>query len=182
MPNESSPTFIPHFLKIHFNTSPSTPFLSVLQFKFCTYFPATSCVLMPHPSHLPWLVHCNKWWTEQITKLLIKQFSSTSCYLLLGPCILLSSMSLSTSTLAHFVAFLNVLPWVIQQSPYISAECGYTDIRDDMCFPLRPSYYFWNLAETSTACPRVQCKVYDYKTPSICPSPLSLFLTNVLKI
>lgn len=84
-----------------------------LQFKFCTYFSATSCVPMPHSSHLPWLVRRNNLWTVQITKLLIKQFSSASSYSLLGPCILLSSLSLSTSALAHFITFLNVLPWLI---------------------------------------------------------------------
>jgi hypothetical protein len=35
---------------------------------------------MPHPPHLPLFDHPNTiWWTAQITKLLIMQFSSTSC-------------------------------------------------------------------------------------------------------
>jgi hypothetical protein len=38
-------------------------------------------LLHAYPSHLPWLVHSNyTWWRIQVLKLLIMQFSPTSCH------------------------------------------------------------------------------------------------------
>jgi hypothetical protein len=62
----------------------------------CGLFPSGYMTCPPHP---PWLDHSNYTWRRvQIMKLLIMQFSPTSCHFTsLGPNILLSTLSLCSS-------------------------------------------------------------------------------------
>jgi hypothetical protein len=62
---------------------------------------------MPHPFHPYWLTHHNIWCGVQVLKLLISQFSSVSCYFLIGqntvPSIVFSNSLIQPEIMCHYI-------------------------------------------------------------------------------
>jgi hypothetical protein len=83
--------FITYYFKIHFNIilpsmSMSSNWFSGLIFspKFCMHFSSPPILANVLPSHSPWCDPLNNlWWKIQVMKILIIQFTPTSCYLII---------------------------------------------------------------------------------------------------
>jgi hypothetical protein len=61
----------------------SNMFLSDFQTEIFRHFRSTSACCIHHPSHSPWFDHpLNTSWRAEFSKLLIMQFSPSSCYIL----------------------------------------------------------------------------------------------------